>query len=103
MLDQGCFNADAQRRDNIDPTLKCWLGPVLESLFNKVEGLQDCNVIKKRLQHRCFPVKTGSALIFKCTYFEEPLRSTASEKPILRRSGWPSFVETLNIAMSKIS
>ena len=30
--------------------------PVLVSLFNKVAGLQACNVIKKRLQHRCFPV-----------------------------------------------
>ena len=28
--------------------------PVLESLFNK--GHQVCNFIKKRLQHRCFPV-----------------------------------------------
>ena len=28
---------------------------VLESLFNKVAGL--CSFIKKRLQHRCFPVK----------------------------------------------
>ena len=30
--------------------------PVLESLFNKAGGLQVCNFIKKRLQHRCFPV-----------------------------------------------
>ena len=28
--------------------------PVLESLFNKVAGLQVCNFIKKRLQHRYF-------------------------------------------------
>ena len=28
---------------------------VLESLFNKVAGLQDCNFIKKRLQYRCSP------------------------------------------------
>ena len=34
-----------------------------------------------------FPVKIGSALTFNCTYFEDPLPSTASEKPILRRSG----------------
>ena len=25
-------------------------------LFNKVAGLKSCNFIKKRLQHRCFPV-----------------------------------------------
>ena len=28
---------------------------MLQSLFNKVAGLQ-CNYIKRRLQHRCFPV-----------------------------------------------
>ena len=30
--------------------------PVLESLFNKVAGLRTWNVIKKTLQHSCFPV-----------------------------------------------
>ena len=30
---------------------------MLESLFNKVAGLQTCNFIKERLQRRCFPVK----------------------------------------------
>ena len=30
---------------------------VLESLFNKVAGHKAGNFIKKRLQHRCFPVK----------------------------------------------
>ena len=30
---------------------------VLESLFNKDAGLKTCCFIKKRLQHRCFPVK----------------------------------------------
>ena len=59
----------------------------VEVFFNTIEGLQNCNVIKKRLQHMYFPVKTGSALTFNCTYFEEPLPSTASEKQILRRSG----------------
>ena len=31
--------------------------PVLDSLFNKVAGQKACNFIKKRLQHKCFPVK----------------------------------------------
>ena len=31
--------------------------PVLESLFNKVAGLKTRNFIKKKLQHRRFPVK----------------------------------------------
>ena len=30
--------------------------PVMESLFNKVAILQACNFMKKRVQHRCFPV-----------------------------------------------
>ena len=30
---------------------------MLESRFNKVAGPQACNFIRKRLQHRCFPVK----------------------------------------------
>ena len=36
--------------------------PVLESLFTNVTGLQRCNFIKKRLQHRCFPVKFAKFL-----------------------------------------
>ena len=36
--------------------------PVLESLFNKVAGLKAYNFIKKRLQHRCFPVKFAKFL-----------------------------------------
>ena len=30
---------------------------MLESLFNKVASLRVCNLIKKRLQQRCSPVK----------------------------------------------
>ena len=37
--------------------------PVLEFLFNKVAGLQVCNFIEKRLQHRCFHVKFTKSLI----------------------------------------
>ena len=29
---------------------------MLESLFNKVAGFQGSNFIKKRFEHRCFPV-----------------------------------------------
>ena len=29
---------------------------MLESLFSEVAELKVCNLIKKRLQHRCFPV-----------------------------------------------
>ena len=34
----------------------CKKKTVLEFLLNKVAGLQDCKLIEKRLQHRCFPV-----------------------------------------------
>ena len=34
----------------------------MESLFNKVAGLQATNFIKKRLQHKCFPVNTAKFL-----------------------------------------
>ena len=30
--------------------------------FNKVADLKACNFIKKRLQHRCFPVNTAKYL-----------------------------------------
>ena len=36
--------------------------PVLESVFNKVAGLQACNFIKNRLQHRRFPVSIAKYL-----------------------------------------
>ena len=35
---------------------------MLESLFSKVTGFQPRNFIKKRLQHRCFPVKFATFL-----------------------------------------
>ena len=46
--------------------------PVLESLFNKVAAPQACNFIKKRLLHRCFPVKFVKFLGTPC--FTEHLR-----------------------------
>ena len=36
--------------------------PVLESLFKKIAGLKACNFIKKRRQHRCFPVNIAKFL-----------------------------------------
>ena len=35
--------------------------PVLESLFNKVADLK-ASIIKKRLEHRCFPVNVAKFL-----------------------------------------
>ena len=35
---------------------------MLESLFSEVAEVKVCNLIKKRLQHRCFPVNTAKCL-----------------------------------------
>ena len=35
---------------------------VLESLFNKAAGQKACHFIKKKPQHRCFPVKYAKSL-----------------------------------------
>ena len=45
---------------------------VLESLFNIVAGLTACNLIKKRLQHSCFPVNI--AKFPRTAFLIEPLR-----------------------------
>ena len=36
--------------------------PMVKFLFNKVADLYTCNFIKKRLQHRCFPVNIAMNL-----------------------------------------
>ena len=36
--------------------------PVLQSIFNKVAEHKACSVIKKRLQHRCFPGNIAKSL-----------------------------------------
>ena len=35
---------------------------MLESLFTKAAGLEACNFIKKRVQHKCFPVNIANIL-----------------------------------------
>ena len=44
---------------------------MLESLFNKVAGLQACIFIKKKLQHRCFPVNIAK-------FLKTPILSTSA-------------------------
>ena len=36
--------------------------PVPQPLLNKFAGLEACKLVKKRLQHRCFPVNTEKFL-----------------------------------------
>ena len=44
---------------------------LLEPLFNKVASLQACNFIKKRLQHRCFPMNITK--FFGKAFYRTPL------------------------------
>ena len=44
---------------------------MLGSLFNKVLGLQSCDFVKRRLQHRCFPVNITNFL--RTSFFIEHL------------------------------
>ena len=55
--------------------------PVLESLFNKVAGLQACNVIIKETPTQVFSCEICET--FKNNYFEEHLQTTASIFQIL--------------------
>ena len=50
---------------------------MLETLFNKVRGLKVCSFIKKRLQHRCFPVKY--AKFWRTPFFYRTLPVAASD------------------------
>ena len=45
---------------------------MLKYLFNKIKGLKAWNFIKKRLEHKCFPVKFRKFL--RTTFFTEHLR-----------------------------
>ena len=49
---------------------------IVESLFNKVAGLQVCNFIKNKFQHRCFLAKFAKFLkhLFWRTSTDENLR-----------------------------
>ena len=53
-----------------------WKTSMLESPFNKAAVLRACNLIKKRLQHGCFPMKFAKILNI---YVEEHLRTAASK------------------------
>ena len=54
---------------------------MLESLFNKVPALRDCDFIRKRHQHRCFTF--NYAKHFQNTYPEEALQTAASKEHVI--------------------
>ena len=45
----------------------CW------SLFLWSEGLKGCNFVKKRLQHKCFPVDFAAKLLKTASYGTPPV------------------------------
>ena len=63
---------------------------MLESLFNKVTGLQGSNFTKKRLQHRRFPVNIAN---FENTYFEKHLRTAASDSSYILHRKFKKIIE----------
>ena len=46
---------------------------VLEPLFKNVAGLKACNFIKKRSQHRCFPISIAKFLMLLFDFFDGSL------------------------------
>ena len=56
----------------------------------KLHALKTCNFIKKRLQHRCFPVNIGKVL--RTPIFGEHLRMSSSEQ-----SGFSSSKRCRNV------
>ena len=68
---------------------------MLETLFKKAAGLRACKFIKKRLQHRCFPVtfekflkinilkNICEQLILSCAQMRLPISESASINPTL--------------------
>ena len=66
---------------------------MLESLFNKVRGLQAYNFTKKRLKHRGFPVNIAN---FKNTYFKKHLQTAASDSSIYCVENWIKLFRNQN-------
>ena len=67
---------------------------MLECPFNKVAALQACNFIKKRLQHRLFPVNIAKLLrtpILK-NICERLLLKTSSKQPLSHRGFNADFI-----------
>ena len=66
---------------------------VLESLFNNVSGLRACNFIKKRLEHRCFPVNFAKFL--RRSFLIEQLRWLLLSLRPMPRNGQIVFAASL--------
>ena len=63
---------------------------MLESLFNKIAGVQACSFIKKRLQHSYFPVNIVTLL--KNTNFQERLQTAAANVFLFLKKNFFFFI-----------
>ena len=76
---------------------------MLKSLFNNVAGLQTRNFIKKRFQHRCFPV--NFAKLLKATFFTEHFRwlllYLGPGEPLMMslESAFPKYINGLTLGV----
>ena len=75
---------------------------MLESLFNKVAGLQSCNFIKKRFQRRCFPVKLANFLrtVNLKNIYEWQLQDFTIDYPFNSKCG--KRILSLNLLLTKL-
>ena len=71
------------------------MAPIMESLLNKVASLQACNFIKKRTPTQVF--SCGVCKVFKNTYFEEYLRTTAFVVSFSWHLCWSLFLTQLQV------
>ena len=69
---------------------------MLESLFNKVAGLQTCNFITKGLQHRCFSVNI--AKLSKMPFNRIP---PVAASIIMQKCGTQFVMLSVNIIINK--
>ena len=61
--------------------------------------LKACNFIKKRLQHRCFPVNTKKN--FKNIYFEKHQRTVASDSSYIFHKKLNKIIQELDWPFEK--
>ena len=61
----------------------CW-----SPLFNKVASVKTCNIIKKKLQHKCFPVNSAKFLRMFLEHIRWPLLMFSEG---IERGYWPEI------------
>ena len=73
--------------------------PLLKFLFNQVAGLQTCNFIKKKLQHKCFPANI--AKFSEQFFYRAPLMAASGSHN--QRMNLTSIITTLQYTWHKLN